>query len=130
MSFGMTERSLKETAPRLVAADEGLLALDETPSTRNRRFAERGIFQSGEARGAYREMIITAPGRSESIRGVILHDFGIILGIAFLSGARSAELAVARLNPMNTRSRSRVPLESGFFCWAVDSAARLGNSPG
>jgi fructose-bisphosphate aldolase, class I len=62
------------TAGRLVAGDKGLLAMDESNSTCNKRFARLGIPQTVETRRAYRELIITAPGLGESISGVILYD--------------------------------------------------------
>ena len=58
----------------LVADSKGLLAMDESNPTCNQRFAKLGIPQTVEARRAYREWIITAPGLGESISGVILYD--------------------------------------------------------
>ena len=63
-----------DTANALVADDKGLLAIDESHSTCNRRFARLGIPQTVEARRAYRELLITAPGLGKSISGVILFD--------------------------------------------------------
>ena len=70
----MTSRDLTTTARALVADDKGLLAMDESNPTCNKRFARLGIPQTVEARRAYRELIITAPGLGESISGVILYD--------------------------------------------------------
>jgi fructose-bisphosphate aldolase class I len=58
----------------LAADDKGLLAMDESNSTCNKRFAKVGIPQTVEARRAYRELILTTPGLGESISGVILYD--------------------------------------------------------
>jgi fructose-bisphosphate aldolase class I len=58
----------------LVAGDKGLLAMDESTPTCNKRFAEQGIPQTEEARRAYRELIVTTPGLGESISGAILYD--------------------------------------------------------
>jgi fructose-bisphosphate aldolase class I len=58
----------------LVANDKGLLAMDESNPTCNRRFAKLGIPQTEEARRAYRELIVTTPRLGESISGVILYD--------------------------------------------------------
>ncbi|OFE18371.1 fructose-bisphosphate aldolase [Humibacillus sp. DSM 29435] len=66
--------SLAGTAQLLVAGDKGLLAIDESIPTCNRRFARLGIPQDEPARRAYRELILTAPGLGESISGVILYD--------------------------------------------------------
>ena len=63
-----------ETARTLMADDKGLLAIDESSATCNRRFAELNIAQTEQARRAYRELIITTPGLGESISGMILYD--------------------------------------------------------
>ena len=63
-----------DTAKALVADDKGLLAMDESNPTCNKRFAKLGIPQTVEARRAYREMIVTTPGLGECISGVILYD--------------------------------------------------------
>ncbi|HEY5298002.1 MAG TPA: class I fructose-bisphosphate aldolase [Verrucomicrobiae bacterium] len=65
---------LLETAHRLVADHKGLLAMDESNPTCHKRFAKLGIPQTVEARRAYREMIVTAPGLGKSISGAILFD--------------------------------------------------------
>ncbi len=70
----MNAQELTETANTLVADDKGLLAIDESVSTCNKRFAVLGIPQTEEARRTYREMIITTPKLSESISGLILFD--------------------------------------------------------
>jgi fructose-bisphosphate aldolase class I len=58
----------------LVANDKGLLAMDESNPTCNKRFAKLGIPQTVDARRAYRELILTTPRLGESISGVILYD--------------------------------------------------------
>jgi len=73
-STKMNRKLLTETAGKLVADDKGLLAMDESIPTCNRRFAKLGIPQTVEARRAYREMIVTTPGLGESISGAILYD--------------------------------------------------------
>jgi fructose-bisphosphate aldolase class I len=70
----MNTQNLIDTAKALFADDKGLLAMDESNPTCNKRFAKLGIPQSVDARRAYRELIITAPGLGESISGVILYD--------------------------------------------------------
>jgi fructose-bisphosphate aldolase class I len=57
-----------------MAGDKGLLAMDESNPTCNKRFATLGIPQTAEARRAYRELIVTTPGLGESISGAILYD--------------------------------------------------------
>ena len=70
----MNAQRLMDTAKALVADDKGLLAMDESNPTCNQRFAKLGIPQTEEMRRAYRELIVTAPGLSESISGAILYD--------------------------------------------------------
>ena len=70
----MNAQKLIDTARTLVAGDKGLLAMDESNPTCNKRFAKLGIPQTVEARRAYRELIVTTPGLGECISGVILYD--------------------------------------------------------
>ena len=70
----MNSQDLIDTARAMVAGDKGLLAMDESNPTCNKRFAKLGIPQTVEARRAYRELIVTTPGLGESISGVILYD--------------------------------------------------------
>ena len=69
-----TSQKLMATAKALVADGKGLLAMDESTPTCNKRFADVGIPQTEEARRSYRELILTTPGLGESISGVILFD--------------------------------------------------------
>ena len=66
--------ALSDTARSLVAGDKGLLAMDESNATCNRRFAALGIAQTEAARRAWRELIVTTPGLGQAISGVILYD--------------------------------------------------------
>jgi fructose-bisphosphate aldolase, class I len=70
----MNSQLLIDTATRMVAGDKGLLAMDESNPTCNKRFAKLGIPQTEETRRAYRELIVTTPGLAESISGAILYD--------------------------------------------------------
>ena len=70
----MNAQTLMDTAKALVADDKGLLAMDESHPTCNKRFAKLGIPQTMEARRDYRELIITTPGLGECISGAILFD--------------------------------------------------------
>ena len=62
------------TANALFSNDKGLLAIDESNPTCNKRFAQLEIPQTEDLRCAYREMIVTTKGLNESINGVILYD--------------------------------------------------------
>src|SRR5580704_4805072 len=70
----MNTQKLMDTARMLVAGDKGLLAMDESNPTCNKRFAPLGIPQTVEARRAYRELIVGAVGLGDCISGVILYD--------------------------------------------------------
>lgn len=70
----MNLKEIIKTAKTLVAGDKGLLAMDESNPTCNKRFAAAGIPQTEEFRRSYREMIITTPGLGECISGLILYD--------------------------------------------------------
>lgn len=71
----MNIQKLIDTVKALVGRrDKGLLAMDESNPTCNKRFDKLGIPQTEEMRRAYRELIITTPGLSESISGAILFD--------------------------------------------------------
>ena len=74
MQAQMTLQTLRDTAQALVAEEKGLLAMDESTPTCNKRFASLGIPQTVEARRAYREMIVTTDGLGECIGGAILFD--------------------------------------------------------
>jgi len=66
--------SLAQTAKALAADDKGLLAMDESNATCNKRFAALGIAQTEESRRQWRELILSTPGLAQSISGVILYD--------------------------------------------------------
>jgi fructose-bisphosphate aldolase class I len=70
----MKLQQLKETTQALFIGEKGLLAMDESTGTCNKRFEKLGIPQTVEARRAYRELIVTTPGLGESIGGAILYD--------------------------------------------------------
>ncbi len=70
----MSSQEVIATAKTLVADDKGLLAMDESNPTCNKRFAKLGIPQTEEARRDYRELIVTTPGLGECVSGAILYD--------------------------------------------------------
>ncbi len=70
----MNTQELMDIARKMVADDKGLLAMDESNPTCNKRFARVGVPQTVEARRAWRELIVTTPGLGESISGAILYD--------------------------------------------------------
>jgi fructose-bisphosphate aldolase class I len=70
----MNTQALIDTAKAMVADDKGILAMDESNPTCNKRFAKLGIPQTAEDRRAYRQLIVTTPGLGDSISGAILYD--------------------------------------------------------
>jgi Fructose-bisphosphate aldolase class-I len=75
----MNAQELIFTAKELVADDKGLLAMDESNPTCNKRFAKLGIPQTEDAPRAYRELIVSTPDLCDSISGAILYDDNIVL---------------------------------------------------
>lgn len=70
----MNIQALANTAHQMVADGKGLLAIDESIGTCDKRFAQWGIAQNAETRRQYRQLIAETPGLGESISGVILYD--------------------------------------------------------
>lgn len=67
-------KELEQTAKAMVAKGRGILAIDESMPTIKKRFDGIKIESTEENRRAYRELLITAPGGSEYISGMILFD--------------------------------------------------------
>jgi len=68
------ENQLLNTVEALRSPGKGLLAMDESNTTCNRRFALYGIAQTAEKRRIYRELLIKTSGLSQYISGAILYD--------------------------------------------------------
>lgn len=66
--------SLRATAKALVAPGTGILAIDESTGTCNKRFEKLGIPPTQEKRREYRELLLTAPGLRNYISGAILYE--------------------------------------------------------
>ena len=137
----MDTQILIDTASKLVAHDKGLLAMDESNPTCNKRFAKLGIPQTVEARRAYRELIVTTPGLGEYIGGVILYDeiirqqtkdgtpflkvltdAGIIPGIKVDAGAKdmaahSGEKITEGLDGLRDRLKEYFQMGARFAKW-------------
>ena len=78
----MDMQSLAATAGMMVADGKGLLALDESTGTCNKRFAQWGIPATAEAHRKYRELIVETAGLNESISGAISKICGEIRGLS------------------------------------------------
>src|SRR5450755_3280574 len=137
----MQAQRLIVTAQALVADDRGLLAMDESTGTCNKRFAELGIPPTEEARRAYRDMIVTTPHLGDSISGAILYDetirqrtlrdlpfaraledAGIIPGIKVDAGAKAlaahpGELVTDGLDGLRERLADYATMGARFAKW-------------
>lgn len=65
---------LAEIAHALVGSGKGLLAMDESNGTCDKRFAAERIDQTEPSRRAYRQLLVTTPGLGSCISGAILYD--------------------------------------------------------
>ena len=134
-------RQMIETVRALLAYPKGLLAMDESNGTCDKRFAAAGIPQTVEARRAYRELIITTPGLSECVSGVILYDetirqnradgtpfvkliqnAGIVPGIKVDTGAKdlaghAGEKVTEGLDGLRERLREYFEMGARFAKW-------------
>ena len=70
----MNSNKLIVIAQSLLASGKGLLAMDESNSSCNKRFEEYGVPQTEEARRSYRELILTTKDLENFISGFILCD--------------------------------------------------------
>jgi fructose-bisphosphate aldolase class I len=125
----------------LFADNKGLLAMDESTGTCNKRFEKLGIPQTVEARRAYRELIVTTPRLGECIGGAILYDetirqqkndgtpfikilmdAGIIPGIKVDTGAKElaghpGEKVTAGLDGLRERLQEYFQMGTRFAKW-------------
>ena len=74
VSNNFNSQLLKNTIEQIFAHGKGILAMDESTPTCDKRFAAGGIPKTAEMRRKYRELIVTTPGLNESIGGAILYD--------------------------------------------------------
>ncbi|MBO67088.1 MAG: fructose-bisphosphate aldolase class I [Acidiferrobacteraceae bacterium] len=65
---------LKDTAQAMVSPGKGILAMDESAPTCQKRFDALGIPSTQEMRREYRTMLVTTAGLGEHIGGAILFD--------------------------------------------------------
>lgn len=70
----MNRTELIQTAEAMLADNKGILAMDESTPTCNKRFAALDLAQTEEMRRRYRELIINTPGLKEGVNAVILYD--------------------------------------------------------
>ncbi len=137
----MNSDELVKTAQAMMAPGKGLLAMDESNPTCNRRFAALNIPQTPEMRRAYRDLIVMTPGLGDYISGAILFDetirqktntgtdfadalqqAGIIPGIKVDMGAKElaafpGEKITEGLDGLPSRVREYVKMGARFAKW-------------
>jgi fructose-bisphosphate aldolase, class I len=96
LQMNIYTQELQTTAKALVVKGKGILAMDESNSTCNKRFEQQGIATTVENRCAYRELILTTPDLNKYISGAILFDETIrqssSMGKSFVSIMQAAGL--------------------------------------
>lgn len=106
---------LINTTKELVANNKGLLAMDESNPTCNKRFAILNIPQTSEMRRRYREMIVTTPKLNEGINAAILYDEtvnqNLSNGISFIQALKEAEIIPGIKVDMGTKELAGFPNE-------------------
>ena len=146
----MNPRMLMQTAQALIDDDKGILAMDESNPTCNKRFAALGIPQTEAARRAWREHIVTTPGLADSISGAILcdetirqhlvdgrpfvqalTDLGIVAGIKVDAGAKAlaghpGELVTEGLDGLRERLADYAAMGARFAKWRAVIAIDAG----
>ncbi len=70
----MSSMGLAAVAKALVAEGKGILAIDESTGTCQKRFDSIGIECTEQSRRDYRGMLLSTPGLGEHISGAILFD--------------------------------------------------------
>ncbi len=70
----MSIEQLSEIARAMVAPGKGIIAIDESSATCQKRFDGVGIECTEENRRAYRELLLTTPNANEYLSGAILFD--------------------------------------------------------
>jgi len=137
----VSAQELVDIAHRLVGSGKGLLAMDESNGTCDKRFVAAGIPQTEETRRAWRELIVTTPGLGENISGAILYDetirqrkkdgtpfvtvladAGIIIGIKVDTGAKSlaghpGEKVTEGLDGLRARLQEYFQMGARFAKW-------------
>lgn len=137
----MTAQDLAAVARAMVAPGKGILAADESFPTIKKRFTAIALESTEDSRRAYREMLFTTAGASESISGVILFDetlrqssskgvpfprllaeLGILPGIKVDAGAKPlagfpGETITEGLDGLRDRLKEYVSLGARFAKW-------------
>ena len=132
---------LTSTAQAMVASGKGVLAADESTATIGKRFASINVDSTEENRRAYRDTLLTTPGLSDAVSGVIMYDetirqstadgtpfpkfleaAGILPGIKVDTGAKNlakadGEMVTEGLDGLRERIAEYVELGARFAKW-------------
>jgi len=137
----MSSMDLVKTAQAMVAEGKGILAIDESTGTCQKRFDSIGVECTEENRRQYRQMLLTTPGLGDHISGAILFDetirqstadgvpftqvmeqAGILPGIKVDKGAHAlaghpGEKVTEGLDGLRNRLKEYVSLGAKFAKW-------------
>ena len=137
----MIDEQLRAVAAAMVAPGKGVLAIDESSGTMNKRLTALGVEATEEQRRAYRDLLLTAPGIDAFISGAILFDetlrqnalsgqpfvelmnaSGILPGIKVDTGAKPlagapGETVTEGLDGLRERIATYVQLGAKFAKW-------------
>jgi len=132
---------MHEVAKKMVARGKGILAIDESHGTCQKRFDALGVPCTEETRRDYRGLLVSAPGIEHSVAGMILFDEtirqknddgvpfpeilrqkGIIPGIKVDTGAKDlalfpGEKVTEGLDGLRERLAEYKNLGAGFAKW-------------
>src|SRR3989344_7619342 len=113
----MNQEILIKTVKSLVAEPKGILAIDESMPTCNKRFEALGIPKTEENRREYRELLITTPEIEKYISGYILFDETIKQsadnGASFISILQSKGIEVG------------IKVDKGVEKFSLDSSEKI-----
>jgi fructose-bisphosphate aldolase class I len=143
---------LPAMAAVMVSDGRGILAVDESVATMNTRLGNAGVAQTEAQRRAYREMLISTPGLSRWISGIIMsddifcarvdngrtfpdacRDAGLLPGIKVDTGAKplagtTGEVVTEGLDNLRARLATYADLGARFTKWRA--VIRIsGNTP-
>lgn len=137
----MHDASLRAVAAAIVAPGRGVLAIDESAGTMNKRLTALGVAATDESRRTYRDLLLTTPGIGDFISGAILFDetirqnarsgesfvdlmrrSGILPGIKVDTGAKPlsgahGETVTEGLDGLRERIAAYVDLGAKFAKW-------------
>lgn len=137
----MNLETLRNTALEMVAPGKGILAMDESNPTCQKRFEKLGVASTEESRRTYRSLLVTAPDIEKYISGAILFDetirqqtdagipfaehlasIGIVPGIKVDKGAKvlagyEGEKVTEGLDGLRERLAEYVGLGARFAKW-------------